>query len=160
VQPKYTLKVKWLIVAGALLFATPATAQPSKVIDIDMGGTVAWYVDRYKADARAGTHFIIKRYCASACTVILGIIPRERVCVEPAAAMGFHSGYNFFEFWHSPATTRLMLRYYDADVRADLVNFFNWRGNTPHTEVMWLRAGRYYRICGQPVSGPTGITKD
>ena len=149
-----------LIFLALAALITSAIAQPSKVIDMDLGGVVTGYIARYKADARAGTHFIIKRYCASACTTILGIIPRERVCVEPAAAMGFHSGYNFFTFWHSQSTTRLMYKYYDADVRADLAYFFNWRGDTPHTEMMWLRAGRYYRICGQPVSGPTGITKD
>ena len=31
--------------------------------------------------------------CASACTMLLGVIPRNRICVTPRAVLAFHSAW-------------------------------------------------------------------
>ena len=32
--------------------------------------------------------------CASACTIVLGAVPRDRICLTPNASLGFHAAYD------------------------------------------------------------------
>jgi hypothetical protein len=36
---------------------------------------------------------IIDGVCNSACTLVLGIVPLNKICVTPRASMGFHQAY-------------------------------------------------------------------
>jgi len=38
---------------------------------------------------------IIDGLCASACTIVLAAVPREKICVTSRAALGFHAAYDF-----------------------------------------------------------------
>ena len=64
---------------------------------------------------------IIDGPCLSACTMVLGVIPRERICVTARARLGFHAA------WHpgddgrpvtSRAATRLLMEIYPDQVRS------------------------------------------
>ena len=59
-----------------------------RTIDIsdNHGGSVAAYSQRWKHLAAEGVHVRIVGACQSACTVLLGYIPREHICVMPAPA--------------------------------------------------------------------------
>jgi hypothetical protein len=37
---------------------------------------------------------IIDGFCASACTIILGSVPHDRICVTSRARLGFHSAWD------------------------------------------------------------------
>ena len=39
---------------------------------------------------------IIDGICNSGCTLVLGIVPLNRVCVTPKASLGFHQAYTEF----------------------------------------------------------------
>jgi hypothetical protein len=49
--------------------------------------------------------------CQSACTVLLGHIPRSRICVTGAPSLGFHLA-------HLPAATLTLWAAYQGDIRA------------------------------------------
>jgi hypothetical protein len=61
----------------------------------DGGGRIGVYVDKYQGLRSSGQMVIIDGLCASACTIILGTIPRERICVTSRANLGFHAAWNF-----------------------------------------------------------------
>ena len=74
-----------------LLAATPARA----VLHItrDHGGYVEEYKSKYKHVRDAGERVIIDGICNSACTLVLGIVPMNKICVTPRASLGFHLAY-------------------------------------------------------------------
>lgn len=82
-------------VLGALAFVHAAAAAPAGTLRItrDHGGLVEEYKDRYARVRDAGQRVVIDGICNSACTLILGIVPINRVCVTPRASLGFHQAY-------------------------------------------------------------------
>jgi hypothetical protein len=78
-----------LILAAMLAFAAaPAQAEVVDVVD-NHNGNVAVYDFRWAARGRQGVNVRIVGPCRSACTVLLGHIPRDRICVTPQASFGF-----------------------------------------------------------------------
>ena len=59
----------------------------------DYGGSIERYKAKYAAIRDRGERVIIDGVCNSACTLVLGIVPRNRVCVTPRASLGFHMPY-------------------------------------------------------------------
>ena len=75
----------------SLLAATPAHA----VLHItrDHGGYVEEYKTKYKRIRDAGERVVIDGICNSACTLVFGIVPMNKICVTPRASVGFHQAY-------------------------------------------------------------------
>ena len=63
-------------------------------IQEDGGGQIGAYVAKYRALRTAGDRIEIDGTCASACTMLLGIIPRNHICVTPRASFIFHSAWD------------------------------------------------------------------
>ncbi len=80
-----------LAVAANLAVAAPASA--AYVINRDHGGLVEDYKARWAKIRDKGERVIINGICNSACTLLLGIVPLNRVCVTPKASLGFHQAY-------------------------------------------------------------------
>lgn len=76
----------------AALFAVDAGA--SVRISNDKGGQIGPYLDAYVSLRKSGQKVIIDGPCLSACTLVLGVMPRERICVTPRAQLGFHAAWN------------------------------------------------------------------
>jgi hypothetical protein len=75
----------------AFIIATPAVADLR--ITRDFGGYVEEYKARYERIRENGERVIIDGICNSACTLVLGIVPLQRICVTPRASLGFHQAY-------------------------------------------------------------------
>jgi hypothetical protein len=71
--------------------------------------------------------------CQSACTVLLGHIPRERICVTPQARFGFHLA-------KFPSSTAILWDAYAPDIRAWITAH---GGLKP--DFMWMGAPDIYR---------------
>ena len=71
--------------------ATPARA----VLHItrDHGGYVEEYKTKYKRIRASGDRVVIDGICNSACTLVFGIVPMNKICVTPRASIGFHQAY-------------------------------------------------------------------
>ena len=78
-----------LILAPVWNFAAAADYR----ITEDYGGSIERYKAKYAAIRDRGERVIIDGVCNSACTLVLGIVPRNRVCVTPRASLGFHMPY-------------------------------------------------------------------
>jgi hypothetical protein len=74
-----------------LLAATPARADLH--ITRDHGGYVEEYKKKYAAIRDRHERVIIDGICNSACTLVLGIVPMNKICVTPRASLGFHQAY-------------------------------------------------------------------
>jgi hypothetical protein len=87
----------------------------------DAGGQIGPYLESLVALRTSGDRVIIDGPCLSACTMILGVIPRERICMTQRARLGFHAA------WHpgdngqhvtSQGGTQLLLDIYPQNVRS------------------------------------------
>jgi len=125
--------VKFAIVAIAatLCLANVARAETVDVSD-DHGGRVTEYDARWAGLAARGVSVRIVGPCQSACTVLLGHIPRSRICVTGAASFGFHLA-------NLPAATATLWAAYQGDIRA----WINAHGGLTH-EFIWMRAPDTY----------------
>jgi len=87
------MKHAFLIAAltGALTIS-PASA--SVRITGDGGGQLGAYLQRHEAMRQSGERVVIDGPCLSACTMVLGAIPRNRICVTSRAVLGFHAAYH------------------------------------------------------------------
>ena len=60
----------------------------------DRGGWMGAYVDKYQGLRSSGEMVIIDGDCLSACTLVLGSVPHDRICVTSRAKLGFHAAWN------------------------------------------------------------------
>ena len=103
-----------------LLWATAAHADLR--ITRDTGGYVAQYKARYEHVRDNGGRVVIDGVCNSACTMVLGIVPRDRICVTPRASLGFHQAYYDKDITFgirivSEEGTSELMSYYPIEVR-------------------------------------------
>jgi hypothetical protein len=80
-------------VAAMLLTMNVSSAYAAVRISDDRGGQIGDYLARYHALRENGDRVMIDGTCASACTMLLGVIPRNRICVTPRAVLAFHSAW-------------------------------------------------------------------
>jgi hypothetical protein len=120
--------MKWqAIAAGALASAllSYAVLTSSAYADVrivnDPGGEVSSYVQKFQEMRAAGDRVVIDGPCLSACTLLTGIIPRDRVCVTRRAALGFHAASYYDDASRSLVPTkegsRLVMRLYPPAVK-------------------------------------------
>jgi hypothetical protein len=79
------------LLAAVLLLASLGASQAVVRIADDRGGRIGTYVDRYQGLRTSGETVIIDGLCASACTIILGAVSHDKICVTSAATLGFHA---------------------------------------------------------------------
>ncbi|HEY1362137.1 MAG TPA: hypothetical protein VGF60_07815 [Xanthobacteraceae bacterium] len=77
----------------ALVVLGSSSAPADYRITRDFGGWVHEYKARYALIRDRGERVIIDGICNSACTLVLGIVPLNRICVTPRASLGFHMAY-------------------------------------------------------------------
>jgi hypothetical protein len=82
-----------LLATTILLTVIGASDAAVRIVD-DPGGRIGTYVDRYQGMRSSGEMVIIDGYCASACTIVLGTVPHDRICVTPRARLGFHAAWD------------------------------------------------------------------
>lgn len=63
-------------------------------ISNDKGGQIGPYLDAFMNVRKSGQRVIIDGPCLSACTLVLGVVPRERICVTRRAQFGFHAAWD------------------------------------------------------------------
>jgi hypothetical protein len=81
-----------LIVAAVLAMSVSGASATMRISD-DIGGRIGAYVDQYSAVKNSGERVVIDGACLSACTLVLGIVPRSKICVTRRATLGFHAAW-------------------------------------------------------------------
>jgi hypothetical protein len=114
------------ILVGALASAFVSVAAASMAsaevrIGGDPGGEVSSYIQRYEQIRDSGERVVIDGPCLSACTLLTGIVPRDRICVTQRAMLGFHAASYYDDVSRSLVPTRrgsrLVMSLYPAQIR-------------------------------------------
>jgi hypothetical protein len=110
------------LVVSALLILASAPAQAQYRITRDFGGLVDQYKAKYAQIRDRGERVVIDGICNSACTLVLGIVPLNKICVTPRAILGFHAAYydkayTFGVKVTSHAGTADLMSYYPSSVK-------------------------------------------
>jgi hypothetical protein len=82
--------------AAATISLSVSSTSSSAAVRIvsDYGGQIGPYLEQFAALRHSGERVIIDGPCLSACTMLLGMIPRDRICVTRRARLGFHAAWN------------------------------------------------------------------
>jgi hypothetical protein len=84
------------------------------------GGRVGPYLELFSRVRESGDRVVLDGPCLSACTLVLSVVPRERICVTPRAVLGFHAARwmdRQGRFYPAPEPTRVVTAAYPAPVR-------------------------------------------
>jgi hypothetical protein len=85
------------------------------------GGQVGPFLDMFDKVAASGERVIIDGPCMSACTLVLSVVPQERICVTRRAVLGFHAARSMDRrgrTYAEPEASRLVLDAYPGPVRS------------------------------------------
>lgn len=120
------------------------------IISADFGGSLGVYLEDYATIRHTGKEVRIEDVCISACTMVLGLIPLNRVCADKRALFAFHSAWVMGPFGpvFSREGTRLVWNIYPENVREELkARGWDGEGTVGHPELIYVPATRFVREC-------------
>ena len=88
------MRVSIALLAATILAAYQVPASATVRISSDPGGQIGPYLEKLQSLRSSGQSVIIDGPCLSACTMVLGMIPRDRICVTARARLGFHAAWH------------------------------------------------------------------
>jgi hypothetical protein len=146
-EPGWEMKAVTSLLAAAFLLADVGASHAAVRIADDRGGMIGNYLNKFQRLRSSGESVIIDGLCASACTLVLGAVPRDKICVTPRARLGFHAAYDFGVNGRTitnPEATEMLYSAYPTSVR----RWIDARGGlTPHMIFLW---GRQLQAMYQP----------
>lgn len=115
------MKIVTGLFAAVLLLAGVSASHAVVRISDDRGGRIGTYVDKYQGLRSSGETVMIDGLCASACTIVLGSVPHDKICVTSRANLGFHAAWDFGAGGR-PVTnieaTRMLYEMYPSSIRS------------------------------------------
>jgi hypothetical protein len=141
-------RVSGILAAALLLAGMGAACQAAVRIANDRGGPINSYLVGYEELGASGQTVMIDGLCASACTIVLAAVPRDRICVTSKANLAFHAAWDFGDRGRTItdlAATRMLFAIYPMEVRRWIMRH---GGLTPRT--IFLRGKQLhamYRSC-------------
>jgi hypothetical protein len=87
------MRIRGLALCAAMLALSATSASATMLIAGDRGGQIGRYLQTFAQVRSSGERVIIDGNCLSACTLVLGLVPRARVCATPRARFGFHAAW-------------------------------------------------------------------
>src|SRR5215470_17903913 len=137
-----------LLLAVALwVFATMLARADVRIL-ASPGGQVGPFIDLFEKVRNSGERVVIDGPCLSACTLVLSMVPGERICVTRRAVFGFHAARSMDRrgrLYAEPEASELVLQAYPGPIR----NWIMRRGGL--TSKLLLLRGRelaaIYRSC-------------
>jgi hypothetical protein len=87
------MRVRGLVLCVALLASGIAPASATMRIAEDRGGQIGHYLQAFALLRSTGEDVVIDGNCLSACTLVLGMIPNNKICATENARFGFHAAW-------------------------------------------------------------------
>jgi hypothetical protein len=118
--------------------AAPAARAEIRIL-ASPGGQVGPFLDLFERVRQSGERVVIDGPCLSACTLVLSMVPNNRICVTRRAVLGFHAARSIDRrgrLYAEPEASELVLEAYPAPVR----NWIRRRGGL--TSHLLLLRGR------------------
>ena len=142
-------RIVFVILLAVVLWAIATMMARAEVrIIASPGGEVGPFLDLFEKVRDSGERVVIDGPCLSACTLVLSMVPSERICVTRRAVLGFHAARSIDRrgrIYAEPEASRLVLEAYPDPVRSWIIR----RGGL--TSRLLLLRGRelaaMYRVC-------------
>ena len=128
-----------LVLVTVALWTAIAQAEAEVRILASPGGQVGPFLDLFARVRASGERVVIDGPCLSACTLVLSMVPGERICVTRRAVLGFHGARSIDRrgrMYAEPEASQAVLEAYPEPVR----NWISRRGGL--TSRMLLLRGR------------------
>jgi len=109
-----------LLLAMALWFFTTMLARAEVRILASPGGEVGPFIELFDKVRASGERVVIDGPCLSACTLVLSMVPSDRICVTRRAVLGFHAARSVDRrgrIYAEPEASQLVLDAYPGPVR-------------------------------------------
>jgi hypothetical protein len=109
-----------MFLAAALCVSVLPPAQAEVRILASAGGQVGTFLDLFERVRASGERVVIDGPCLSACTLVLSMVPNDRICVTRRAVLGFHAARSIDRrgrIYAEPEASELVLQTYPAPVR-------------------------------------------
>jgi hypothetical protein len=87
------MRIRSLVLCAAVLVSGVTSASATMRIAEDRGGQIGHYLQTFAMLRSSGERVVVDGNCLSACTLVLGLIPHERVCATSRARFGFHAAW-------------------------------------------------------------------
>jgi len=114
-----------LLLGIALWFFATMLARAEVRILASPGGQVGPFIDLFEKVKNSGERVVIDGPCLSACTLVLSMVPSERICVTRRAVLGFHAARSMDRrgrLYAEPEASKLVLQAYPGPVRDWIVS--------------------------------------
>ncbi len=131
---------------SALLWAIFSFPAFALTITFDPGGRIDAYEARWQQLARSGETVRIDGLCGSACTLLTGLVPRNRVCVTSRATLLFHAAHDGTGVMSQNGTAELM-RVYPAGIRSWIGANGGLTSPQRHIRLAGAELRSFYRAC-------------
>ena len=110
-----------LVLLAVALYALALPARAEIRILGSPGGEVGPFLDLFEQVRDSGERVVIDGPCLSACTLVLSMVPNERICVTRRAILGFHAARSIDRrgrTYAEPEASELVLEAYPSPVRS------------------------------------------
>ena len=109
-----------VLLAAVLCALASPPAQAEVRILASPGGAVGPFLDLFERVRASGERVVIDGPCLSACTLVLSMVPANRICVTRRAILGFHAARSVDQrgrMYAEPEASQAVLAAYPAPVR-------------------------------------------
>jgi hypothetical protein len=87
------MRIRGLLLCAAIVASAIGPAKAEMRISEDRGGQIGRYLQAFAMLRSSGERVVVDGNCLSACTLVLGVIPRDRICATSRARFGFHAAW-------------------------------------------------------------------
>jgi hypothetical protein len=87
------MRFRGLLLCAAMLASGVSSASATMRIAEDRGGQIGHYLQAFATLRSSGERVVVDGNCLSACTLVLGLIPRSKVCATSRARFGVHAAW-------------------------------------------------------------------
>ena len=115
-----TAVTKAVFLASLLCAVAVPRARAEVRIIASPGGQVGPFLDLFEQVRASGERVVIDGPCLSACTLVLSVVPDDRICVTRRAILGFHAARSIDargRLFVEPEASQLVLAAYPSAVR-------------------------------------------
>ncbi len=112
--------LKAIFLASMLCAVVPRFANAEIRILASTGGEVGPFLNLFERVREMGERVVIDGPCLSACTLVLDVVPRDRICVTRRAILGFHAARSVDQrgrMYAEPEASAAVLQAYPEAVR-------------------------------------------
>jgi hypothetical protein len=118
-------RIIFVLLLAVVLWAIASMMARAEVRILESpGGEVGPFLDLFEKVRTSGERVVIDGPCLSACTLVLSIVPNERICVTRRAVLGFHAARSIDRrgrLYAEPEASQLVLEAYPDPVRSWII---------------------------------------